>query len=194
MRWLLRIAGAVVGLAIIGFIATAVMVGTYARQSDDGRADAAVVLGAAVLRTEPSPVFIERLRHAAELYKAGTVGKIVVSGGLAQGDKFSEAAAGRDWLGAQGVPTGDVLLEDQSHTTFQNLQNVKPILAANGLGRVLIVSDPLHMKRAMTIALADGLDAYPSPTPTTRFRSWGTEVPMLINETWLLIGYWVLRA
>lgn len=194
MRWLLRIAGVVVGLAVVGFIGIAVTVASYGEQSDDGRADAAVVLGAAVLRTEPSPVFIERLRHAAELYKAGAVKKIVVSGGLAQGDKLSEAVAGRDWLAAQGVPTGDVLLEDQSHTTFQNLQNVKPILAANGLERVLVVSDPLHMKRAMTIALADGIDAHPSPTPTTRFRSWTTEIPMLANETWLLIGYWMLRA
>ena len=194
MRWLLRIAGVVVVLAIIGFGAVAAAVASYSQQSDNGRADAAVVLGAAVLRTEPSPVFTERLRHAAELYKAGAVKKIVVSGGLAQGDKFSEAAAGRDWLTGQGVPAGDILLEDQSHTTFQNLQNVKPILAANGLERVLVVSDPLHMKRAMTIALADGIDAYPSPTPTTRFRSWNTELPMLANETWLLIGYWVLRA
>ena len=194
MRWLLRIAGVVVVLAIIGFGAVAAAVASYSQQSDNGRADAAVVLGAAVLRTEPSPVFTERLRHAAELYKAGAVKKIVVSGGLAQGDKFSEAAAGRDWLTGQGVPAGDILLEDQSHTTFQNLQNVKPILAANGLERVLVVSDPLHMKRAMTIALADGIDAYPSPTPTTRFRSWNTEIPMLANETWLLIGYWVLRA
>ena len=194
MRWLLRIVGVVVVVAIIGFIAVAAVVASYSQQSDGGRADAAVVLGAAVLRTEPSPVFAERLRHAAELYKAGAVKKIVVSGGLAQGDKFSEAAAGRDWLVGQGVPSGDVLLEDQSHTTFQNLENVKPILAANGLTRVLIVSDPLHMKRAMTIALADGIDAYPSPTPTTRFRSWNTEIPMLVNETWLLIGYWLLRA
>lgn len=194
MRWLLRIARVVVGLAIVGFIGLAVIVASYGEQSDDGRADAAVVLGVAVLRTQPSPVFVERLRHAAALYKAGAVKKIVVSGGLAQGDKFSEAVAGRDWLVAQGIPTGDVLLEDQSHTTFQNLQNVKPILAANGLDRVLVVSDPLHMKRAMTIALADGIDAHPSPTPTTRFRNWNTEIPMLANETWLLIGYWVLRA
>ncbi len=194
MRWLVRIGAALVIIAVLGFIGVAVLVASYSQQSDDGSADAAIVLGAAVLRTEPSPVFTERLRHAAELYKAGAVNKIVVSGGLAQGDKFSEAVAGRDWLVAQGIPTGDVLLEDQSHTTFQNLQNVKPILAANGFSRVLIVSDPLHMKRAMTIALADGIDAYPSPTPTTRFRSWNTELPMLANETWLLIGYWLLRA
>ncbi len=194
MRWVVRIVAALVVIAALGFIGIAVLIASYSQQSDDGQADAAVVLGAAVLRTEPSPVFIERLRHAAELYKAGAVKKIVVSGGLAQGDKFSEAVAGRDWLVGQGVPTENVLLEDQSHTTFQNLQNVKPILSSNSLGRVLIVSDPLHMKRAMTIALADGIDAHPSPTPTTRFRSWTTELPMLANETWLLIGYWLLRA
>jgi uncharacterized SAM-binding protein YcdF (DUF218 family) len=36
---------------------------------------------------------------------------------------------------------------------------------------VLIVSDPLHMRRAVTIARDLGLDAYPSPTPTTRYRT-----------------------
>ncbi len=194
MRWLLRIAAALVVIAALGFIGVAVMVASYSQQSDAGPADAAVVLGAAVLRTEPSPVFEERLRHAAELYKAGMVKKIVVSGGLAQGDKLSEAVAGRDWLAGQGVPVADILTEDQSHTTFQNIENVKPILAANKIGRVLIVSDPLHMKRAMSMALADGLDAHPSPTPTTRFRSWNTELPMLASESWYLIGYWLLHG
>ena len=129
MRWLLRAAGLVVVAAILGFAGLAAIVASYGQQTDPGPADAAVVLGAAVLRTEPSPVFAERLRHAAELYKAGAVRKVVVSGGLAQGDKLSEAVAGRDWLVAQGVPAADILTEDQSHTTFQNLENVKPILA-----------------------------------------------------------------
>ena len=57
MRWLLRIAGVVTLLAIVGFVAIAVTVASYGQQSDNGPADAAVVLGAAVLRTEPSPVF-----------------------------------------------------------------------------------------------------------------------------------------
>ena len=71
MRWLLRAAGAAVLLAIIGFCVLAAIIASYGAQTDPGPADAAIVLGAAVLRTEPSPVFAERLRHAAELYKAG---------------------------------------------------------------------------------------------------------------------------
>jgi uncharacterized SAM-binding protein YcdF (DUF218 family) len=191
MRWLLRIGGAIVLVAVLAFSGIAADIALYSRRSDPGPADAAVVLGAAVLGRVPSPVFAERLRHAVELYKAGTVRKIVVSGGLAPGDALSEAVAGRDWIVAEGVPAADVLTEDQSHTTRQNIANVAPVLAANGLHHVLVVSDPLHMQRAMAMADGDHMDAAPSPTPTTRFQSFGTEAPMLMTETWSLIAYWL---
>jgi uncharacterized SAM-binding protein YcdF (DUF218 family) len=152
-------------------------------------ADAALVLGAAVLWDRPSPVFAERLRHAGELYRQGKVGKIVLTGGLSPEDKLTEAEAGRRWLLAEGVPDGALILEDRSRTTLENLLFSQPILAENGIDTVLIVSDPLHMRRAIEIAERLGIDAAPAPTRTTRYQSAETQMPFLARETWFMAQY-----
>jgi len=63
------------------------------------------------------------------------------------------------------------------------------VAVARGLKRVLIVSDPLHMKRAVTMAIDLGLDAYPSPTPTTRYQGGAKQLGLLAHETYYYIGY-----
>jgi len=54
---------------------------------------------------------------------------------------------------------------------------------------VLIVSDPMHMKRAMTMASDVGLDAHPSPTPTTKYKSLQAQMTELARETVYYLGY-----
>lgn len=61
----------------------------------------------------------------------------------------------------------------------------------NGLKTALIVSDPIHMKRAMQIASDIGITAWSSPTPSTRYESLGAKLAFLIQETWHMIGYFL---
>ncbi len=53
----------------------------------------------------------------------------------------------------------------------------------------IIVSDSLHMKRAMLLAEDAGINAYSSPTPTSRYVSLRTKIPFLARETFYYIGY-----
>jgi uncharacterized SAM-binding protein YcdF (DUF218 family) len=188
-RWSFRITGLVVGHIVLIAAWLLADIWLYGYQSDPAPADAALVLGAAVSNDHPTPVFEERIRHAVDLYNAGQVKVLVMSGGRDPHDKLSEAVAARDWAVAQGVPASAILLEDQSRTTLQNMRFTRQLLSAHNIGRVLVVSDPLHMKRAVDMARDNGLDAYPSPTPTSRYRSLGTQVPMLINEAWFYLLY-----
>ena len=169
----------------------AVDIWRYAGESSPDKADAALVLGAAVIGSTPTPVLEERLRHAGQLYKDGQVGRIVVTGGLSPEDDLTEAEASRDWLVEDGVPAEAIVLEDRSRTTIENLQFAKPVLEANGIGDVLVVSDPLHMRRALMIADRMGIAAQPSPTPTSRYQSWQTQVPFLAREVWFMAQYLV---
>ncbi|HEV2765160.1 MAG TPA: YdcF family protein, partial [Pyrinomonadaceae bacterium] len=66
-------------LLLLAFVAAGIY--TYGGHTSDGRADAAVVLGAAVWTRRPSPVFRERINHAVELYKRGRVRKLILTGG-----------------------------------------------------------------------------------------------------------------
>ena len=62
----------------------------------------------------------------------------------------------------------------------------------HGFKDALIVSDPLHMKRAMRMAADYGITAYSSPTPTTRFVSLRSKLPFLAREVFFYIGYKML--
>ena len=171
---------AVIVLALLVAGGMALDIWRYGGVVSDTPADAALVLGAAVLGDEPSPVLIERLRHAYDLFEAGTVRAMVVTGGLSPEDELTEAEASRNWLMAQGVPTDAIVLENASRTTIENLQFARPVLA-----------DPLHMRRAMMIADRMGIKAAPSPTQTSRYQSWGTTLPFLAREVWFMAQYLV---
>ena len=95
----------------------------------------------------------------------------------------------KKYLLSQGIPEEAVLMEDQSSITQENLENSKVIMEENGYKTAIIVSDPLHMKRAMLLAEDAGITAYSSPTPTTRYVSLRTKIPFLARETFYYIGY-----
>ena len=155
------------------------------------RGETAIVLGAAVIGDQPSPVFAARLDHAATLYRTRRARRILVTGGRSPEDEVSEAEAGATYLAARGVPETAILREDKSRTTRQNLSNAQRILGPHAALPVLIVSDPLHLRRAMAMAVAEGLGALPAPTPTTRYRSLGTQIPFLAREVWFIHVHWL---
>src|SRR5829696_1761740 len=138
---------------------------SYGDASSDEPADAAVVLGAAVWGAEVSPVFRERINHGIDLYRKGKVRKLIFTGGRGNGGEPTESAAARRYALRGGVPAADILIEEESHNTYQNILYAKQLADARGLRKVLIVSDPLHMKRAVAMAWDVGLVAEPSPTP-----------------------------
>lgn len=194
MRLVNRVYRALIAFSIIAILLTsglAIDVWRYAGQSATTPADAALVLGAAVLWDRPSPVLVERLRQAKALYDRGQVSHIVVTGGRSPEDKLSEAEASRNWLVANGIPADVVVQENQSRTTIENLALAAPILKAAGIRTVLIVSDPLHMRRAMLIASRVGVVAQPSPTSTSRYQTWQTVLPFLAREVWFMGQYLV---
>jgi len=178
-------------LVVVG--ATAVRIYTYGNNVVDVEADAAMVLGAAVWGNEVSPVFRERINHAIDLYRRGKVHKIIFTGGQGNRNELTEAAAARAYAIKNGVPANAILLEDSSHTTYENVINAKQVADANGLKKVLIVSDPMHMKRAVAMARDIGLEAYPSPTPTTRYQGWRSQMGSLAHETYYYMGYLMRR-
>jgi uncharacterized SAM-binding protein YcdF (DUF218 family) len=174
---------------VLGFIAVSIY--RYGNTSADVQADAAIVLGAAVWGEQVSPVFRERINHAIDLYRQGKVRKIIFTGGQGNKDEETEAVAAREYAIKSGIPEHDILIEESSHTTYENVLYAKQLAYEHRLKKVLIVSDPLHMKRAVAMARNIGLDAYPSPTPTTRYQGWRSQMGSLAHETYYYIGYLV---
>ena len=88
-----------------------------------------------------------------------------------------------------GVPKEDILPEEQSLITQENLENAKELMDQQDYKKAVIVSDPLHMKRAMVLAEDAGIEAFSSPTPTTMYHSLKTKIPFLARELFYYIGY-----
>ena len=193
MRKFGKIVLAIIALTVVVLAVTAARIYRYSSVAVDKQADAAVVLGAAVWSQNVSPVFRERINHAVDLYRKGKVRKLIFTGGQGNSNEPTEAAAASSYAQANGIPVQDILVEQKSHTTFENIVNAKQLADGNSLKTVLIVSDPMHMKRAMTMARDVGLRAYPSPTPTTRYVGWRTQMSELARETFYYLGYLIAR-
>lgn len=178
--------------ALVGwFAAIAFWISTGPEEIPDARADVAIVLGAAVEGDRPSPVFRERIAHAIALYREGRVGRLLLTGGRGAGDSVAESEAAQAMALAEGVPAEAILIETQSVTTMHNLVEAQLLMRDSGLESALVVSDPLHMRRAMQMADTLGIDAQPCATPSSRYRSWGTKAPFLLREVYFMHHFWL---
>jgi len=153
--------------------------------------DSAIVLGTAVIGTEPSPEFEQRIRHAINLYRASTISKIIFTGGLAQAERLAESTVGLNYALAAGVPSNVMYAETKSRTTYENLLEAKILMQQHGLQTAVIVSDPLHLKRAAAMADDIGIQAVTSPTPTSQSRRFGTKIKFLLRELFLCHQYFI---
>lgn len=144
--------------------------------------DAIVVLGAAQYNGHPSPVLRARLDHALDLYRGALARMVVVTGGIGEGDRMSEATAAQRYLVAQGIPADSVVLQ-AGKSTAASMDSVAEFLHGEGITRVLLVSDPFHLARLHLEAHRVGLEAYTSPTRTSPIsRNFSTELGYLLAE------------
>ena len=116
-----------------------------------------------------------------------------MTGGYGEGSTVSDAAAARQYAVSAGMPEADILLEERSTITQENLLYTKELMEEAGYETAVVVSDPLHMKRAMLLAKDAGMEAYSSPTPTSRYKSFHTKAKFLAREVFYYIGYQACR-
>lgn len=174
---------------VLWCIIVSTIIWRFGAQDQARESDCIIVLGAAVQGTDPSPVFAERIRHGIHLYDAGYAPKLIFTGGFGDGQKHSEGGVGKSGAAQHGIPVEDILIEERSRTTQQNLSEAASVMRRHGLKSAIIVSDPLHMKRAMMMADGLGIDAASSPTPTTRYRSFKTKLGFLAREFYFFHHY-----
>ena len=187
-------AAAVLLITVLAYLAvTTISIVSFSKIDETKKADAAIVLGASVYDNSPSPVFSERINHAVDLYNDGYVDAIIMTGGTGKGNIRSEADIAGEYAEQKGVPAEVIFREEESTITEENLVNAGKVMSEQGMDTALIVSDPLHMKRAMLYAKDLNMTAYSSPTPTTLYRSWNTRLPFLIRETIYYSGYRLAR-
>jgi vancomycin permeability regulator SanA len=153
----------------------------YAGQDQAAPSDAIAVFGAAEYDGRPSPVYRARLDHALDLYDRGTAPLIITLGGPG-GDQYSEGEVGREYLMGMGVPERAIIAETHSRDTEDSVRRLAVIARANGLHRLVVVSDGTHLFRIHAICVADGLDVLTSPRPRISVAGGKDEADPILHE------------
>lgn len=129
--------------------------------------EAALVLGT----SRPN---IDRTPEAVKQYKAGKCGKLVMSGGVywdTEYGRLTEAEYMRRYAVENGVPDGDIILDNLAQTTIENVLcgNIAIHRAFGYISRVkrlLLITSLYHMRRSMLIAkslLPRNMEVYACP-------------------------------
>jgi vancomycin permeability regulator SanA len=181
LRWVVRSAVLVLAALVVYGGGTFVQVYRSSRHDGAKPADAIVVMGAAQYNGRPSPVLRDRLDHALELYNEGFASTVVLTGGRQEGDQFTEATTGYNYLREAGVPDAALLKEVDGTSTWESLAASARFLIDLGKTRVIVVTDGYHAKRVGSIADDLGLDATVSPSHS-RLSS-ASELRQLLRET-----------
>ena len=179
MGWRLLLAALIWLLAVAGWV-------VWVGHDDQARpSDAIIVLGAAAYDARPSPVFEERIRHGLALYRQGLAPRLIFTGGFGGASaRFAESEVARRYALRHDIPDEAILIETHSRSTRQNLIYARDLMREHGIRRVILVSDPLHMARALRLSRELGIDAVASATPSTRFRSVRTSWRFLAQEVY----------
>lgn len=191
-----KLASLFIGFSLIVLVGWALIVAiaiyVYSQQSELAYADVAIVLGAGTREGRLSSVFRERIDHAVDLYQRGFVNVIILTGGVGQGQLVSDSEIARQYALENNIPADAILVDKVSETTLQNLEEAQRLMSSASWETALVISDPLHMYRAMAMANDIGINSRSSPTPTSRINSIWSNAYFLFREVVLVFQYSLL--
>lgn len=125
----------------------------------------AVVLGAGVTKEGALTLnSFQRTVRGVQLYHEGKTKLLLFSTGATSPSTASEAEAMARMARSIGVPSEAILLENSSKNTDENAKFTAEILHKREVGQVLLVTDPIHMYRAIESFRYYGIKADPAPT------------------------------
>jgi uncharacterized SAM-binding protein YcdF (DUF218 family)/glycosyltransferase involved in cell wall biosynthesis len=137
----------------------------------------------------------ERVKQAVDLYHAGFARHIVFSTGYVF--SFREAEVLKAVAEANGVPATAIVLEEEATNTYENVERSRRILDAHGWRRVLLVSSPYHMRRALLTwrKVAPGIEVIPTPPPESQFYGHDVgasleQIRAIVHEYAAIVMYW----
>jgi len=119
-------------------------------------APVAIVFGAGILADgRLSPMLADRMDTAIELYRAGKVRKLLVSGDN-RFVNYDEPSRMYDYAVARGVPAADIVRDFAGRRTYDTCYRAKAIF---GVERAILVTQRFHLPRAMFTCRSLGVDA-----------------------------------
>jgi len=146
-----------------------------------------IVLGSGIRDGEPSSSLRYRLEAAVEYHMRNPYATVVVSGGVGGREILSEAEVMARFLIANGVPSDLIVLEGNSHSTYQNMRLSKGLIEGNP--SVVVITNDFHIYRGTRFARIVGFDEITSfHAPTPLYAVAGS----VVREVAAIVKLWVL--
>ena len=147
-----------------------------------------VVLGKSLQQGEVDTEYTARLDRCFELYRAGRK-PILILGGVSDSRYASEAEKGREYLLHKNVNAADILLEDASLHTLENLHNARAIIQQKSLDTAFVlITSRYHLKRSEVIANGLGMNPVLCAAEDNFILTW-RKVPRLLLEAFYIHWY-----
>ena len=150
-------------------------------------ARAAIVFGAGLWRDgSPTPVLRDRVATAAELYFAGKVEKLLLSGDN-RFEYYNEPGAMKAYALSLGVPEDAIVLDYAGRRTYDTCYRAKSIF---GLKEAILVTQKFHLPRALYTCQALGLKSIGVPADRRVYRRYSLffwnlrELPATLTALW----------
>ena len=117
-----------------------------------------------------------RIDAAVELYEAGKVDRILISGAK-KGAGYDEPQAMREALVVRGVPDSILVLDGQGFHTIESIVRAKEVYEVDS---VTVISQEFHNRRSLYMAKHNGMDAIAYNAANTTILRW--RVLMFLRE------------
>ena len=165
-RWIRRTITVILILALIGPAYGISQVWRSAHNPVVRQADVIVVLGTAQLNGKPGQALEARLVEAKRIFDLGYAPSIITVGAGAPGDRTTEAASGKYWLRTHGIPSRKISAIEEGRDTLVSTKAYAALMKKRYVSDVIIVTDPFHCARAITMAKDQGVLGTCSPVQT----------------------------
>lgn len=170
---------------------TGVVITRGAKNTVNYTEDCAIVLGSGIRGETVLPTMQNRLDACLDYYRKNNRAIIVVSGGQGHNETISEAEAMKRYLVSHGVPVSQIVKEDKSHNTKENLSYSKKILDQRFGGNhytVVCITSNYHIFRSEKIALKQNMDVH----TYSAHVNWYLLPLAYIREFLSVLKYWIL--
>jgi uncharacterized SAM-binding protein YcdF (DUF218 family) len=188
-RWIRRTITVILILALIGPAYGISQVWRAANNPVVRNADVIVVLGTAQLNGKPGEALEARLVEAKRIFDLGYAPSIITVGAGAPGDRTTEAASGKYWLRTHGISARKVTAIEEGRDTLVSTKAYAAVMKKRYVSDVIIVTDPFHCARAITMAKDQGVLATCSPVQTGPNTLENSGYKYLIREAGAYLAY-----
>lgn len=181
------------GLGVFCALLAFVAISGYSDQPQ-GDEKAVVVLGAGLRKDVPSKLLVCRLQKALEYHEENPDAVIVVTGGQGRDETIPEGVAMARWLIERGVPEAQIIVEDKSTSTEENLLFARRLLEERGIAAtepIVVVTNAFHCYRGGEYARMVGftdVDTLPASIGLNSI------MPCYFREVFAILYYWVFKS